>query len=567
MTTAVLWEKYYTEKARSFDAQNLPIRDLVQLEQHAFDNYADRKAFTTLLPNGAETSITFKDLHEYSADFAVYLREIVGLAQGDTVALMTPNCIDYPIAAFGALRAGCKITNVNPLYTAPEMEHQLQDSKAKVLVIIDMFGDKVDEVVKNTGVQTVVTLSLLHLFPVVKKAIIGFVLKRVKKVIPDMASEHVTFANALSKGAKVRDRQSINVSDYTSHVHPDDVIIFQYTGGTTGRSKGAELTHRSILSNSFQADVFLAELEDLSKQEVVLVALPLYHITAFALILLPALIKGAHCVMVPSPRPPSNLKTAFENYDITYFTGINTLFAALMKEPWFGPEVTKHLKFCGSGGAAQHVAVAERWYEMTGIEIYQGYGMTECSGVMTFNPIGHNRLGTVGVPVPGVELRIVGDDGADVPLETPGELWCKAPTVMKGYLDRPDATSEALVDGWLRTGDIAMMDEDGFVQIVDRLKDMILVSGFNVFPNDIEDVIARIDNIVEVGVIGVPDAKTDEAVKAFVVSSDPGLTAEIVIAHCREHLTNYKIPKQVIFIDELPKTPVGKVLRRNLRDL
>jgi long-chain acyl-CoA synthetase len=563
------WEKFYHQECKDFDADNLAFTDLVHLERHAFENHADEPAFTTVLPNGAKATITYEELHNYSNDFAAYLREIVGLSAGDTVALMTPNCIDFPIAAFGAIKAGCRITNVNPLYTAEEMEHQLKDSNARLLVIIDMFGDKVDAVIKNTNVETVVTLSLLDFFSSMKKMIIGFVLKRVKKVIPEMTSPRTKISAALVQGNKIRISKNIDVAGYTTGINRDDVIVYQYTGGTTGRSKGAELTHRSILANALQAEAIVVSLknEDLNKKDTVLVALPLYHITAFSLILMPALINGQHALMIPSPRPPSNLQTAFENFEVNYFTGINTLYAALLEEPWFGAEVVKHLKFCGSGGAAQHVAVAERWQKVTGKPIIEGYGMTECSGVMTLNFLDSYRLGTVGIPVPGVDIRIVGEDGTDQPLNTPGELWCKAPTVMKGYLDRPDATAEAITDGWLHTGDIAQMDEDGFIKIVDRLKDMILVSGFNVFPNDVEDIIAKIDGVVEVGVVGIADEKTAEAVKAFIVVNDASITADIVIAHCREHLTNYKIPKQIAFIDELPKSPVGKILRRSLRDL
>ena len=315
------------------------------------------------------------------------------------------------------------------------------------------------------------------------------------------------------------------------------------------------------------ATAMIDELRDDEHGDCAVVALPLYHITAFALIMVPGLLNGVHNVMVPSPRPVSNMRPAFENHPITHFSGINTLYAALLNEPWCTPDVLKHLKFCSSGGAAQLVDVARRWEELTGLPIYQGYGLTEVGGVLTLNPVGGNRLGSAGIPVPGTLIRIVDAEGNEMPRGEPGEVVASGPTIMKGYLNRPEATAETIRDGWLYTGDIGVMDEDGFLQIVDRKKDMILVSGFNVYPNEIEEVIVQMDRVVEVGVIGVPDDKTTEAVKAYIVSSDPGLTAEQVLAHCRESLTNYKRPKYIEFVSDIPKSPVGKVLRRSLRDM
>jgi long-chain acyl-CoA synthetase len=308
------------------------------------------------------------------------------------------------------------------------------------------------------------------------------------------------------------------------------------------------------------------EMRDTEKGDCAVVVLPLYHITAFVLILIPSLMSGAHSVMVPSPRPPGNLRPAFENHPVTHFAGINTLYAALLNEPWCTPEVLRHLKFCSSGGAAQLVDIARRWQDLTGLPIHQGYGLTECSGVLTLSPVGDNRLGFAGIPVPGTDVKIFGPDGAEMPRGEPGEVVARGPTVMKGYLNNPEATAETIRAGWLHTGDIGIMDDDGFVQIVDRKKDMILVSGFNVYPNEIEEVIVELQGVVEVGVVGVPDEKTGEAVKAFVVSTDPGLTADRLKAHCRDSLTNYKRPKHVEFVAELPKSPVGKVLRRELRE-
>ena len=561
------WETFYTDAARDYDESDIGHQHLADVVVAAAREFGNRPAVSTQLPTGACTTLNFNEIDRLTDEFAVYLREVAGLRGGDAVALMSPNCIDFLIAVFGIFKAGCICTNINPLYTAPEMEHQLKDSKAKALVIIDLFGDKVDAIIANTSVRQVIKISLLDFFPPVKKAIMGFVLKRVKKVVPDMRSSHVTMAQALKKGTVKHRSGKIDVDTYRSGQSITDTALYQYTGGTTGRSKGAELTHRNILSNAATTIAVCADVMDAESHDCTLVALPLYHITAFALIMLPSLEYGAHSIMIPSPRPPANLKAAFENHPVTHFTGINTLFAALLEESWCTGDLLNDLKFCSSGGAAQHVAVAERWEALTGVPILQGYGLTECAGALTVTPIEENRLGTTGIPVPDTVVKIVDAEGVELPRGETGEVIAKGPTIMKGYLGNPEATAETIKDGWLYTGDMGVMDEDGFLQIVDRKKDMILVSGFNVYPNEIEDVIARLDGVVEVGVIGLPNEKTEESVKAFVVSSNPDLTAAQVIAHCRESLTNYKRPKQVEFVDEIPKSPVGKVLRRNLREI
>ncbi len=558
------WEKYYTEEAKNFDVATMPYPTLVDMIIGSGTEYSSRPAATTVLPNGAAATISYAEYLESAKDFAAYLRETAGLQRGETVALMTPNCIDFTIAASGAFLAGAVCTNINPLYTAPEMEHQLNDSKAAVLVIIDMFGDKVDEVIKSTQVRQVVKISLVDFFPALKRMLIGFVLKKVRKAIPDMHSAHISFADALAAGKAAR--KGGDISHYTEGLSGEDTALFQYTSGTTGRSKGAELSHQGILANAHQANTLIGHMRT-EGGDVTLVILPLYHITAFALIFVVGVVSGDHLVLVPSPRPPSNLKTAFENFDVSIFTGINTLFAALMEEPWFHKDLFKSVRFCGSGGAAQQTGVAQRWTDATGIDIYQGYGMTECCGVMSLNPIGENRLGSVGIPVPGLEVRIVDDNNVEQPIGSPGELLFKGPTIMKGYFGRPEATAEAIKDGWLYSGDIAVMDEDGFIEIVDRKKDMILVSGFNVSPNEIEDLITTMHGVVEVGVVGIPDERSSEVPMAFIVRNNDAVTEEAVIAHCREGLTNYKVPKRIEFVEEIPKSPVGKVLRRELRDM
>ena len=557
------WTKYYSEDAKNFDLANMGAQTFGALLDEAAAKYGDKPALTTILPTGAEATISYNEMKTEAEAFAVYLRGILKLTAGDTVAVMTPNCIGFGVVSMGIAKAGCISTNVNPLYTAPELEHQLNDSGAKVLVIIDLFGDKVDAVIKNTGVQHVITLSLLEYFSTLKRALLGFVLKRVKKVIPEMATSHTTLKNALAAGKAASG--GVDISEYSAHVQPTDVALFQYTSGTTGRSKGAELTHQSVIANAYQAELMTEDLMS-GKGETVLVILPLYHITAFALIFVAGLRTGGHGIMIPSPRPPSNLKAAFEKHKITWFTGINTLYAALLVEPWAKKELFKDVRFCGSGGAAQTTGVAQKWQDMTGIPIRQGYGMTECCGVLTFNPTNDNRLGSVGIPVPGMEVRIVDDNGEDVGQGQPGEVIGRGPTIMKGYINRPEATAETIVDGWLHSGDIGVMDADGFIEIVDRKKDMILVSGFNVSPNEIEDTISKMAGVVQVGVVGIPDEKMGEAPAAFIVRADDSVTEEMVIEACRAGLTNYKIPKRVQFVDEVPVTLSGKVLRRQLRD-
>lgn len=560
------WVSRYPEAAKRFDLSSIGAGHLAELISGAARDYGSRPAVSTQLADGACATVDFEELDRLTSDFAVYLREIAAAQQGDVVALMSPNCIDFVVAAFGIFKAGCICTNINPMYTVREVEHQLRDSGAGILVIVDLFGDKVDAIIDRVAVRQVVTISLLDFLPAPKKVIRQFILKRVRKAVPQMGASHVTMVAALKQGAARRTAGSVDVDAYRSGQSRDDTALCQYTGGTTGRSKGAELSHLNILANAAMASSMVEEMRDTEKGDCAVVVLPLYHITAFVLILIPSLMSGAHSVMVPSPRPPGNLRPAFENHPVTHFAGINTLYGALLNEPWCTPEVLRHLKFCSSGGAAQLVDIARRWQDLTGLPIHQGYGLTECSGVLTLSPVGDNRLGFAGIPVPGTDVKIFGPEGAEMPRGEPGEVVARGPTVMKGYLNNPEATAETIRAGWLHTGDIGIMDDDGFVQIVDRKKDMILVSGFNVYPNEIEEVIVELQGVVEVGVVGVPDEKTGEAVKAFVVSTDPGLTADRLKAHCRDSLTNYKRPKHVEFVAELPKSPVGKVLRRELRE-
>ena len=542
----------------------IPYKHLPDMVRYVAEQFGPRKAFTQCMPNGMDASLTYAQCDRLSDHFAAYLREVAGLKAGDRVAVQLPNCLTYPIAAFGVLKAGCILVNTNPLYTPPEMTHQFSDSGARALVILDMFADRLPSVLPRTKIETVVLVSIAELFSPLKRTLIQTVLKHVKKEVPKATVAHTTLPAVLKAGAAAAAKAK--VGGYVAHVGLDDPAALQYTGGTTGVSKGAELTHRNLLANTMQ-------LEEVSKhflntaEETVLTALPFYHIFALTVNLLLFYKLGGHDVMVPSPRPITNLKKAWEKYPITWFTGVNTLFNGLLNEEWFRQHPPKTLVTSLAGGMALHAAVAARWKDVTGTPVVEGYGLTETSPVVTFNPIGGMvKDGTIGVPLPSTDVKLVDESGVEVPVDEPGELLVKGPQVMAGYWQRPDETAKVLDDeGWLRTGDVAAMDEDGYFRIVDRKKDMVLVSGFNVYPNEVEAVIAQLAEVAEVGVIGVPDERTGEAVKAVIVKKNPALTADDVIRHCREHLTPYKVPRHVEFRAELPKTNVGKILRKDLR--
>jgi len=561
------WEKYYSDDAKSFDPGNLPLTLLSEFPVVAARDFGSRPALTTLLPNGATAMLTYDELNEYSDAFAAYLREVCGLKQGDVVAVQSPNCVDYPVAVFGALKAGCICTNVNPLYTETEMEFQLQDSAAKALVIIDLFGDKVDSVIAKTNIKHVIRMSLTDFFPPMKKLIVGFVLKYVRKMVPTMKTPCVAFTDALTQGRAKLDG-GVKLSKYTAGIDPNQTAVYQYTGGTTGRAKGAELTHHNIITNALQMSAVLDEgVYPENDQGVILVVLPLYHIFAFTVCVMNGMLNGAHAILIPNPRPLTNVQPAFENYGLTLIPGVNTLFAGLLHEPWFNKSVSSKLLYCVAGGTALHEAVALAWKEKTGVDICQGYGLTESSCAISYSPAKAPKLNHIGIPLPEIDVKIVDEEGNEVAHGEPGELIARGANIMKGYLNRPDETALTVKDGWLYTGDVAVMDDDGYLQIVDRKKDMILVSGFNVFPNELEDTIAKLAGVAEVGVIGVPDERSGEVPKAFVVKKDPELTEDEVMEHCRKSLTGYKLPRHIAFVDEIPKSPVGKILRKELRQL
>jgi long-chain acyl-CoA synthetase len=534
---------------------------LPALAQAAAARFAGQTAFTTVMPNGMYGSLSFREVDDKSDHFARYLRQVLGLQAGDRVAIQMPNCLAYPVALLGVLKAGCVAVNTNPLYTASEMAHQFKDSGAKAVVVVDMFADKLEQALPHTDVKHVVITRVPEFFPPVVGGIVHAVMNYWNRQIPRHGVAFTALPQALAQGAAAGG----DVRAWWAPLTHDSLALLQYTGGTTGVAKGAMLTHGNLLWNLAQMRAMVAShLED--GKEVVLTALPLYHIFAFTVNFLCMFEAGARNILVPSPRPIQNLQRAIENYKITWLTGVNTLYNALLGEEWFTAFPPRHIKAAGGGGAAMHHAVVERFEQVTGAPLVEGYGLTESSPVVCFQPLnGKRQKDTIGIPAPMTDVRLVDDRGEPVPLGQPGELVVRGPQVMRGYWQRPEATAEVLKDGWLHTGDVAVMDAEGTFKIVDRKKDMILVSGFNVYPNEIEDALTRHDGVLEAAVIGVPDDKTGEAVRAYVVKRDEGLAAEALMAHCRTLLTGYKMPARIEFRDELPKTPVGKILRRDLR--
>ena len=536
--------------------------NLAALISESAERFADRRAFTSCMPNGMNGALSYAQVDEASDAFALYLREGLGLAQGSRVAVQLPNCLSYPVVVFGILKAGCVLVNTNPLYAVSEMMHQFRDSGAEALVIVDMFVDKLPEVLPHTAIRHVVVTSLAQFFPPVVRQVVQAVLRYWNRVIPPCPVKATPLGQALAEGRRLG--QGVTVKDYWRDLGPESLAALQYTGGTTGIAKGAMLSHGNLLANVAQIEA-MAGSHISDGEECVLTALPLYHIFAFSVNLLAFFKHGAHNVLVPNPRPIQNLQRAIENYPVSWISGVNTLFNALLNEEWFTLYPPRKLRAAAAGGTALHAAVAERWERITGTPLVEGYGLTESSPVISFNPlVGVRKPGSIGIPVPGTEIRLVDDAGAPVAEGEPGELTARGPQVMQGYWQQPEATAETLRDGWLHTGDVAAMDEDGYLRIVDRKKDLILVSGFNVYPNEVEDCIALLDAVHEVGVIGVPDPDTGEAVRAYIVTRGE-LDREAVKAHCRQQLARYKVPKQIAFVDELPKSPIGKVLRKDLR--
>lgn len=517
--------------------------------------FADKAAFTCL-----GQTITWGELHQLSGAFAAYLQNHTELKPGDRIALQMPNILQYPIAVFGAIRAGLVVVNTNPLYTAREMEHQFNDSGAKVLVCLANMAYLAQEVVPKTNIQKVIVTELGDMLPLPKRLLVNFLVKKVKKMVP---------AYDLPQAARFRDALALGAGKSVQEAQPHngEVAVLQYTGGTTGVAKGAMLTHRNLIANMLQARALMgANLNEAS--EILIAPLPLYHIYAFTMHCMTMMLIGSHNVLISNPRDINTMVKAISKWKFTGFVGLNTLFVGLCGNEQFRQLDFSGLKLTLSGGMALQIATAELWKKVTGCDICEGFGMTEISPAASVNPVNNIKLGTIGIPLPSTLFKVIDDAGNEVPLGERGELCVKGPQVMKGYWQRPEATAEIIdSEGWLKTGDIGLIQEDGYIRIVDRKKDMILVSGFNVYPNELEDALATLSGVMLCAAIGIPDEKSGEAVKMFVVVK-PGetLTKEQVLNHMRANVTGYKMPKVVEFRDSLPTTNVGKILRRELRD-
>lgn len=527
---------------------------LIEMFENSVRRYADRPAFV----NMGEV-MTFRKLEERSRAFAAYLQNQLKLQKGDRVALMMPNLLQYPVALFGVLRAGLVVVNVNPLYTPRELEHQLKDSGASTIVIVSNFAHTLEKVVHNTAVKHVILTRMGDQLSTAKGTLVNFVVKYIKRLVPKYhLPDAISFRRVLQEGRRQQ------------YIRPDiintDLAFLQYTGGTTGVAKGAMLTHRNMLANLEQCKgAYGAILQE--GNELVITALPLYHIFALTVNGLLFLELGGKNLLITNPRDIPAVVKELKQYPFTAITGVNTLFNALLNNKEFHELDFSTLRLAVGGGASVQQAVAERWEKLTGKHLLEGYGLTESSPLVAVNPYDLKHYsGSIGLPVSSTDVKIIDDDGNDAGPGESGELWVRGPQVMLGYWQQPAATDEVLKDGWLATGDIVTSDDEGFLRVIDRKKDMILVSGFNVYPTEIEDVISRHPKVSESAVIGVANEVSGEAVKAFVVRRDNSLTKEELITHCRRNLTGYKVPKEVEFCDDLPKSNVGKILRRELRD-
>jgi len=531
-------------------------RSLAHLFDESSARFADRPAYTNF-----DRTITFAQLNAMSRAFGAWLQKEARLKRGDRVALMMPNILQYPIALFGALRAGLTVVNTNPLYTHRELEHQLKDSGAKAIVIFENAAHILEACLDQTDIEEVIVTGIGDLLGFPKGPIVNFVLRNVRKQVrPYTLPQAHSFVSVLEQG------KWVNLED--PGLALDDVAFLQYTGGTTGVSKGAILTHRNMVANTLQAHAWLGQYalapED---QQVIVGALPLYHIFALTSIALVWLHNGGHTVLITNPRDMAAFVKDLKKYRCSVYYGVNTLFNGLLNTPAFAEVDFTRMVSCVAGGMALQGAVAERWKAMTGCVLLQGWGLTETSPVATTNPKDADFNNSIGLPMPSTDITIRDDSGRELPINETGEICVRGPQVMRGYWNRPDETANVMIDGgWLRTGDVGHMDSAGFVYIEDRKKDMILVSGFNVYPNEVEGVIARHPGVLEVAAVAQPDERSGEVVAVYIVRKDPSLTEEQVIDFARKELTGYKVPKHVYFRDELPKTNVGKILRRALRD-
>jgi long-chain acyl-CoA synthetase len=547
-----VWLKRYPSGVPAeINADHYP--SLLDIFEQSIAQYPDKTAFINM-----GKSISYRELDQQSTAFAAYLQSTLGLKKGDAVAIMMPNLLQYPVALMGVLRAGCVVVNVNPLYTPRELEHQLNDSKAKAIVIVENFAHTLQAIESKVKLDHVILTTMGDRLGFIKGSIVNLVVRHVKKLVPAYTlRKFVRFNDVIKQGA--------GQSYSKPQLQGSDIAFLQYTGGTTGVSKGAMLTHRNMVGNLEQVsgclDSFLVK-----GGENVVTALPLYHIFALTANFFTFFKYGGTNLLITNPRDMPGFVKELAKFPFTAITGVNTLFNGLLNTPGFAELNFSTLKLSLGGGMAVQRPVAERWQKVTGTRLVEGYGLTECCPLVTVSPYDLDSFnGSIGLPAPSTDIRLVDEEGNDVPAGEPGEMLVKGPQVMLGYLNRPEETEKVLKDGWLYTGDIARMDEEGFFYIVDRKKDMILVSGFNVYPNEIEEVVAMNDKVLEVAAVGVPNEATGEAVKVFVVRKDASLTEQEVIQHCRQHLTGYKVPKLVEFRTELPKTNVGKILRRELR--
>lgn len=548
-----VWAKNYPEGVPT-DINADHYASLLEVFDESIKDYAEKTAYINM-----GKSITYAELDQLSLKFAAYLQQQLGLKKGDAVAVMMPNLLQYPVCILGILRAGCVVVNVNPLYTPRELEHQLLDSQAKAIVIVENFAHTLSDVQDKVKLDHVILTHMGDMLGLLKGTIVNLVVKHVKKLIPaHNLKKYVTYKQVISAGNAAVYKKPVVVGD--------DLAFLQYTGGTTGVSKGAMLTHRNMVANLEQADGCIGPLLTHGK-EFVVTALPLYHIFALTANFLVFMKYGGTNLLITNPRDMPNFVKELAKYPFSVITGVNTLFNGLLNTSGFAQLDFSNMKLALGGGMAVQRPVAERWQKVTTTRLVEGYGLTECAPLVTVSPYNLPAYnGSIGFPAPSTDIKLVNDDGVEVAAGEAGEMWVKGPQVMKGYYNRPDETLKVLnAEGWLATGDIARVDDDGFFYIVDRKKDMILVSGFNVYPNEIEEVVAMNDKVLEVAAVGVPNEATGEAVKIFVVKKDQSLTDVELIQHCKERLTGYKVPKLVEFRTELPKTNVGKILRRELK--
>ena len=532
-----------------------PFRSVRDLFEQAFEKYPSNAAYTNM-----GKTLTYAQLDRMSMQFACYLQNTLGLTRGERVAIMLPNILQYPVAMCGIFRAGLVVVNVNPLYTARELDHQLKDSGTKCVIILENFAHILEDVIAESSVEHVVVTGIGDLLSWPKSALTNFVLRYVKKAVPAYKfSSSIRFRQALAAGAG----QALNEVD----IGYADIAYLQYTGGTTGVSKGAMLSHRNMVYNVQQTISWQGDAYEGVEQIIIITALPLYHIFSLQGNCLTGMAQGGENILITNPRDFEGFAREIGKFRFNMFTAVNTMFAALMDTPSFSAVDFSNLRVCIGGGMAVQPAIAKEWKEKTGNTILQGYGLTETSPAAIVCRIDEAFTGTIGLPIPSTEVIIASDDGNPLPIGEVGEICIRGPQVMEGYWQRPAETAEVMLPGgWLRTGDVGRMDEGGYVFIEDRKKDMILVSGFNVYPNEIENVIVEMDGVLEAAAIGLPDERSGEIVKIFVVRKDDGVTEQDIIDHCKENLTNYKRPRIVEFRDDLPKTNVGKILRRALRD-